>query len=131
MRSGAADYLLKGSLKRLPAAIERELRERRGRGERVRAETALRETEASFRVVIESLPDAVVIHRHGRMVFVNDAAVSLLGLPRAELVGRAVVDFIPPDDHARIAPRIEDAARAPGPVSLREQRIVRADGSGG
>ncbi|MGH2379350.1 MAG: putative bifunctional diguanylate cyclase/phosphodiesterase [Candidatus Limnocylindria bacterium] len=40
MKAGAHDYLLKSNLKRLPAALERELREATGRGARRRIEAA-------------------------------------------------------------------------------------------
>src|SRR5262249_26993599 len=40
IRSGASDYLLKGSLARLPAAVERELRESENRRAHRRAEQA-------------------------------------------------------------------------------------------
>ena len=43
MQAGAQDYLMKGRLTRLYPVVERELREARGRRERRRMETALRE----------------------------------------------------------------------------------------
>src|SRR5579872_1076600 len=46
MKVGANDYIMKGNLKRLLPAIERELREARVRRERKKAEEALRATEA-------------------------------------------------------------------------------------
>ena len=44
---------------------------------RKRAELLLRESEAQFRSVFESAPNAIFVHVDERIVFVNEAAVSL------------------------------------------------------
>jgi signal transduction histidine kinase len=51
MRHGAKDYLMKGNLTRLPAAIARELREAEDRQDRRNAEEALRRSEDHLRQV--------------------------------------------------------------------------------
>ena len=49
MRSGAHDYLIKGNLTRLPAALARELRDAEERRQRRAAEEALRKSEEQLR----------------------------------------------------------------------------------
>src|SRR5439155_353316 len=56
MKAGAADYILKDHLTRLPEAIRRALRERALREEREQAVAALRESEAQYRSLFESTP---------------------------------------------------------------------------
>src|SRR5262249_55488804 len=82
--------------------------------ERMRAEEALRRSEASFRALIEGSPDAVFVHRDGGVVYVNPAAVTLVGCadPGA-LVGKRVIDLFP-----------EAAGAKPGD----EQPLMAADG---
>ncbi len=53
MKNGAKDYIMKGNLKRLVPAVERELRETAARRERIRIEDELRETREQFRVARE------------------------------------------------------------------------------
>ena len=53
MKNGAKDYIMKGNLKRLVPAVDRELRETVGRRERKRAEDELRENQEQFRVARE------------------------------------------------------------------------------
>src|SRR2546430_12523029 len=77
MQAGAHDYVTKGQLKRLLPAIERELREARGRA-------TLRATEASFATLVERAP--VGIYRsspEGRFLSVNAAVVRMLGYETA------------------------------------------------
>ena len=73
MRAGANDWVTKGQLKRLLPAIERELREAKGRA-------ALRATEASYTALVQHAP--IGIYRSspdGRFLAVNAALVRMLG----------------------------------------------------
>ena len=53
MKNGARDYIMKGNLRRLVPAVERELSEAVQRRERKRAEEELRITQEQFRVARE------------------------------------------------------------------------------
>ncbi len=77
MRAGANDYFPKGQLKRLPAAIARELREAQGRA-------AQRASEASHATLVEKAP--VGVYRStpaGKFLSANLAVVRLLGYDSA------------------------------------------------
>ncbi|HYT03775.1 MAG TPA: response regulator [Gemmatimonadales bacterium] len=87
MKAGANDYVTKGQLKRLVPAIERELREARGREARRQVEAALRESETSHATLIAHAP--VGIYRstaEGRFLSVNAALVRMLGYDSADEV---------------------------------------------
>jgi two-component system NtrC family sensor kinase len=61
----------------------------------------LRENEERFQKLIERTPDAILIHREGRVVFHNPAAAALLGYERAvELQGQRLVELVGPEDEA-------------------------------
>jgi len=73
MKAGANDWVTKGHLKRLLPAIERELREAKGRA-------ALRASEAGYETLVEHAP--IGIYRstpQGRFVSANQALVRMLG----------------------------------------------------
>jgi signal transduction histidine kinase len=53
MKGGANDYLIKGNLARLVPVVERELREVEVRQQRRRAEQALQDSEARYRLLME------------------------------------------------------------------------------
>ena len=56
---------------------------------------ALRETEARYRQLLALLPDAVLVHSRGIILFTNPAAAELLGLASEQsLIGKPLLDFV-------------------------------------
>ena len=65
---------------------------------------ALRETEARYRQLLALVPDAVIVHARGTVLFTNPAVADLLGLPSEQaMVGKPVADFVHPDSRAAFA----------------------------
>ena len=68
---------------------------------------ALRRSEARFRALVEAAPDGVVAMRRGTIVFINRRGAELLANSTVEQVlGRAISEFLPPDDAAATMERI-------------------------
>jgi PAS domain S-box-containing protein len=85
MKAGAHDYILKGNLKRLIPAVERELRDAETRIARKRVE----EERIRLAAAVESAVDAVVItDPHGIIRYVNPAFEKITGRSREEVDGR-------------------------------------------
>jgi two-component system, cell cycle sensor histidine kinase and response regulator CckA len=97
--------------------------------ERIRAEEALGRSESSFRTLIETMQDFVVVHRDGRLVYMNTAANAALGYAPGEMIGRPVIDLIHPDDHAIVIERIKRAETEGRTTALLEERLLRKDGT--
>jgi PAS domain S-box-containing protein len=75
--------------------------------ERSRLDDALRESERRYRELVDVSPDAILVHRSGRIEFANPAAAELFGVASArDLVGRSPLDLFHPDDHELIRGRI-------------------------
>jgi two-component system NtrC family sensor kinase len=66
--------------------------------ERKQAEAALRRSEESFRALIEGSPEAILVHRGGPLVYVNEFAVKFLGLSASRLVGTSVLEYVHSED---------------------------------
>jgi two-component system, NtrC family, sensor kinase len=81
----------------------------------------LQENKERFQTLVDRSPDALFIHRDGRIVFHNPAAAALLGYARAEeLKGRALAELVPPGE--------EDALLAPEEEGVREVHWVHRAG---
>ena len=96
--------------------------------ERQKADQALRESEERYRKLVEASPDAIVIHGHGEIFFVNPAAISLLGASSsADLIGTSVYDLVHPDSMKLMDERTE-ALKKHLPIPQQVIRMIRRDG---
>jgi rsbT co-antagonist protein RsbR len=94
------------------------------------ATRALRESEERWRALIELAPLPLCVHRAGIMLWLNDATVRLLGATSPdEIVGRNVLDFVHPDDHAMVIARVREGQLHSGTLPPLEERYVRLDGT--
>ncbi len=86
-------------------------------------QTALAESEAQYRLLVEASPEAIAVHRHGKLLYVNAAAARLIGVENgASLTGLQAQEFVIETDGARVP------AREPGNADRAEYRLVRRDG---
>ncbi|MGD9877897.1 ATP-binding protein [Desulfococcus sp.] len=96
---------------------------------RMRTQAALEESEARFRLLVESSPDAIFVHVDGRFAYLNQATARLLKAPSPDaLAGRSIREFIHPDFHGIVDGRLDRLMREKRPVPLLEERYLRMDG---
>jgi diguanylate cyclase (GGDEF)-like protein/PAS domain S-box-containing protein len=94
-----------------------------------RAQQALADSEARYRALVEWSPEAVVVHRDGRVLFGNPAALKLFGAASLQdWQGRSILDFIHPESHAVSLARVQSLS-AGNPAPMIEQRFLKVDGS--
>lgn len=87
MKAGAHDYIMKNNMKRLPPALEREIREAGIRKEKKMAEATIRYERMLLRTLIDNLPDSIYIKdSNACRVVSNTADYSLLGCKSEEEV---------------------------------------------
>ncbi|UJX40780.1 PAS domain S-box protein [Desulfovibrio sp. JY] len=95
-----------------------------------RKEHELRESREQYRLVVESAPDAILIHDGERFVFANPEAAKLFGAASPEeIVGRDVMAFVHEDSQDATAGRMRQNVLRKAPARLREQRYLRLDGT--
>jgi PAS domain S-box-containing protein len=98
--------------------------------ERKRAETALRESEARYRGLVELAPDGILVHCGGQVVFANDTAARLFGAAQPdEMVGLPVLDLVHPDYREQVTERVERLRAGGARSPLAAQRLLRRDGT--
>lgn len=128
MKAGANDYISKHSLARLGPAVDRELRDAADRAGHREAERLRARAEGSFRALIESLPDLVMVVRDGTLAYVNTVLVKALGYPSsASLLGKPPSSLVAENMAATVDERVKAAMSAP--IPLQERLFVRMDGS--
>ncbi|MGH9968502.1 MAG: PAS domain S-box protein [Pyrinomonadaceae bacterium] len=93
------------------------------------AEEALKESEDRYRRLVELSPDAIVVHRNGKYIYVNPAAQILWGASSAdELIGKPVVDLVHPDYRDMVMRRVNDIEELGQPNVLSEQKHFKLNG---
>lgn len=98
--------------------------------ERTEAEAALRESEERFRRLVDVSPEAILVHREGKLVFINNAGLTLLGASSTQaLMGESILTFVHPGDHASVWDTWEKIRLAGQGSAQVEQRMVRLDKS--
>ncbi|UCD64661.1 MAG: PAS domain S-box protein [Candidatus Zixiibacteriota bacterium] len=97
--------------------------------EHKRVQNALGETEARFRALAEVSPDAICVHKAGRIVFINPAGVRLLGADTTDrIVGRQITEFVHPDSLDRIGLSGDDATGEGATAPFSEEKLLTLDG---
>lgn len=146
LKEGVTDYVLKDHLARLPVAVRQALAEQRLKADRARAEEALRQSEASYRSLIENAPCGILRldARRGRLVEANQALAEMLGyaspqdlLLRSENGGIALERQLlarllegPPGDRQRVACEVEWPDSRGNPVMVELKGRLLRDESG-
>ncbi len=93
-------------------------------------EAKLRESEEKYRSLVELSAEATLIHRDGRIIFINPpAGLKLLGASRPEeVIGTAILDIVRPDTRDLIeAFAVRDLQGVETPLA--ELLVVRLDGT--
>jgi two-component system cell cycle sensor histidine kinase/response regulator CckA len=95
IKKGAADFIVKDHLSRLPLVVRRALNERALREEKMRAEAALRHSERRFRALVENSSDGfALVGPDGTYIYSSPASNGVLGYTPKELVGRNFFELI-------------------------------------
>jgi len=95
IKDGAADYILKDRLERLPAAIVHVLEERKLCNERDLALKKLRESEQQYRLMFEANPNPMWVFNIETMKFlaVNEASVHHYGYTQKEFLSMSLQEM--------------------------------------
>jgi two-component system NtrC family sensor kinase len=90
---------------------------------------ARRAAERNFRTLIEDSPDGIMVHREGRIVYVNRQMCQMLACrDPAGLLGKPVLEVVHPDVRPAIAARIQQVVSSGRPSPPRDVRLLRQDG---
>jgi len=111
MQAGSSDYIMKGNLRRLVPAVERELIQAKLRLERKRAEEALQDSKARHQSILQTAMDGFwLVDTQGRLLEVNETYCKMSGYSVQELLAMRIPDL--------------EAAEAAGETAAHIQKIM-------
>jgi PAS domain S-box-containing protein len=89
-----------------------------------------RDSEESYRQLIDSLPRAVIIHQDKKVVYVNKEAVTMIGANRKEdIIGTSIYNYLFPDYKDRLDERLKQVKKEVHPLNNLEYKFIKLDGS--
>ncbi len=124
MKAGAHDYIMKDNLNRLVPVVERALHDAEVRAEKRRAQDALRESEARFRLLAENAQDLVY-----RVRFYPERCFEYVSPSSKELIGytpeehyknpNLAFEIVHPDDYQLLEAISNNEIKGSEPIVLR------------
>lgn len=97
--------------------------------DRVRAETALRESEEKHRTLVERANDGIVVLQDNLIRIVNPMFLRMSGYSEEEILNRPFVDFLTPEEQAFLYERYRRRMAGEHVPSIYETVMTRKDGS--
>ena len=131
LHKGADDYLMKDNLVRLPLAVKRELQSARERRGRKQVEDLLKETENSYRRLVDGVKDygIFLIDPAGSILSWNLGAEGIMGFNAEEIIGKPFASFFTLQDVEKGLPEKELKMAIEKGHSESESTLVRKDGT--
>jgi diguanylate cyclase (GGDEF)-like protein/PAS domain S-box-containing protein len=98
--------------------------------ERKRAAATLQESERRYRTMIEWSPEAIAVHRGGKLIYVNPAAIKMFGARSAQdLIGKPILALIHPDFHQIVLARVKSIVDGGVNAPTIEEKFLKLDGT--
>jgi PAS domain S-box-containing protein len=99
--------------------------------EREQGRVLLAQSEQRYRALIDLLPDPLVVHRDGKILFANETAARTFGVASpASLIGIRLTDMADPASRQLVAHRVTRLANGEA-LGVAEHRFRRIDGTHG
>lgn len=129
MLEGAADYLLKDRMQRLPAAIMNALNKFEAETEKQAYHEEVVRNEHKFRALIENISDAIILVDHdAKFIYQSPSVSRITGYAQQELEGKTLFDLMHPDDVEEAVTFFREIYQQPGVTRQNQYRVVNKDG---
>ena len=129
LKMGADDYLMKGRLERLPAAIFNAIDKHRIDRERKHLLDLALQTERRFRLLIESSEDMLALsHQDGRIFYASPSFVRNFGYTEDEIKSAVCHLFVAEPDRDLYIQNRQRIAKEPGSSFYQQLRAIHKDG---
>lgn len=90
----------------------------------------LKASEERYSQIVNLFPNAIFLHRDGKIIFMNPAGLKLFGASDpAQIVGQSLWDLYPPERHGIVRSRTQILERTKQAVPTIEHTVLRLDGT--
>jgi len=97
--------------------------------ERKKSDSALRESEEKYRIIVDYSPDAIIVHSFGKIVFANEAAYKMVGAQTPDqIIGINALNFVHNDYKELVVQRIKRMNETNKPESSMEEKFLKLSG---
>ncbi|TVQ17527.1 MAG: PAS domain S-box protein [Bacteroidetes bacterium] len=99
--------------------------------QRIKEQKILAEKEERLRTIINTSPDAIAITQlDGTITFASEKSAQMMGMDKpAELIGKNVFDFLPPEDIEKARNTLRNLIHDNAPFERQEFKTIRKDGN--
>lgn len=88
----------------------------------------MNESEKYYKQLIETIPDAILIHYQDHVIYVNETAKKLLGAEKKEnIIGKSIYDFVNNNYKDLAKKRMNDLIKEKITTNNVEQKLIRLD----
>jgi PAS domain S-box-containing protein len=92
-------------------------------------EKLARRSGNNYKILLDSLPSAIIIHKDYRVLYVNDLALTMLRAPNREaVIGKRTLDLVTPKYVDQIRDRTEAILMGKEPLKSTEYKLKLQDG---
>ena len=94
-------------------------------------EQKLLDSEERYRAIVENIPDAVIVHRDGKIIYINNSGAKLFRAKSpGQLIGIHILSFIHSDSMESVKKRMKDSTSDEGIILMpQDEKYVGLDGS--
>ncbi len=88
----------------------------------------MEESEKNYKILIETIPDAILIYSQNIIIYTNEAGTNMLGGQKKEdILGKSIYHFINPQYQELAMKRLKQLSEKEKLINHVEQKIVRLD----
>jgi diguanylate cyclase (GGDEF)-like protein/PAS domain S-box-containing protein len=97
--------------------------------ERKRTSEVLQESEEQYRLVVENAKESIIVTQNIKVVFVNRAAIDMVGYSKEIFISKLFTDFIHPDDRNMVVDHHVRRVKGEEVPPVYPFRIIAQDGT--
>jgi PAS domain S-box-containing protein len=90
----------------------------------------LSESEKRYHTLVELSPEAIAVHRHRKLIYVNPAAIRMIGAKsELDLIGKNILDLVQPENHQLVLNGLQSITSGGIQEKRAERKLIRLDGT--